>query len=168
MNYSVYHIGINSYLYSGYIGISKNPEVRFTEHKWHRSKTNPHLYNAFKKYKDQIKLTIVASNVSKEVACFIEAILRKEDNVGWNIAKGGNIPPNPKGKIRSKEHCKNISLSKLGDKNPRFGEKIVFSDEHKHKLSLSVPLLKCPHCAKEARTNGMKRWHFNNCKYANK
>lgn len=168
--YSVYHIYIDGSLDAGYIGISKNPEARFIQHKWNRSKSNQHLYNAFKKYKDQIKMVIIASNVTKEVACFIESLLRPNENIGWNIAKGGNIPPSPKGKIRSTEHCKNISIAKQGDKNPMFGKSRIFSEEHKIKLSLAAGKFEyqCPHCDKKGNTNGMKRWHFDKCKYANK
>ena len=169
--YSVYHIYVEGALDKGYIGISKNPEARFIQHRWNRFKSNQHLHNAFIKYKDQIKMIILASDVTKEVACFIESLLRPYENMGWNIAKGGSVPPSPKGKIRSAEHCKNISLAKQGDRNPMFGKNPIFSKEHKRKLSLAArqaKVLKCPHCDKEGRTNGMKRWHFDKCNYENK
>jgi predicted GIY-YIG superfamily endonuclease len=162
--YSVYHIGINDDLNSGYIGISKNPEVRFTQHKRQKANTNQHLLNAFNKYKDLIKLKILISNIEEEFARLIEEELRPYANIGWNIAKGGGIPPNPIGKVRSKEYCENIAKAKIGAKNPMYGKKVIFSEEHRKKLSESVPLLKCPHCGKEARSNGMKRWHFDRCK----
>ena len=163
--YSVYHIGLNDNLKLGYVGVSNNPALRFSQHKNQKSKTNKHLLNAFKKYGSLIKLRILIENIEKEFACLIEEELRPEKNIGWNIAKGGGIPPNPKGRVRSKKHCENISLAKLGNKNPMYGKKIIFSEEHRKKLSNSVPVLKCPHCGKEARSNGMKRWHFDRCKF---
>jgi hypothetical protein len=167
--YSVYHIGIEKSLNTGYIGISKNPELRFAQHKWQRSKTNLHLKNAFNKYKDKIQFSIIVSNIDEEFARLIEEELRPYPNMGWNITKGGGMPPNPKGKIRSDEYRKNISLAKQGSKNPMYGKKLTFSDEHRRKLSLSVKFsYTCPHCNKEGKTNGMKRWHFDRCKYANK
>ncbi len=166
--YSVYHIGIDPSLDTGYIGISKNPEQRFAQHTWQRKKSNAHLKNALNKYGDQVFKRILIANLDQELAELCEEMLRPLPNIGWNITKGGGIPPNPQGKERNNEYRKNISKSKIGQLNPMWGKKIVFSDEHKAKLSLSVPLLKCPHCDKEARTNGMKRWHFDRCKNASK
>jgi hypothetical protein len=163
--YSVYHIHIDENLNTGYIGISKNPELRFAQHQWQRSKTNKHLHNAFKKYGNQIKIRVLISNIEKEFACFIEEELRPHENIGWNIAKGGGFPPNPVGKVRSEEYRKNISKAKTGNKNPMFGKRAFFSESHRKKLSESVPVLTCPHCGKSSKTNGMKRWHFDRCKF---
>lgn len=175
--YSVYHININKDLKTGYIGISKNPEIRFEQHHWQRSKTNQHLQNAFKKYKDLIVCDILISNIDKEFACFIEEELRPTPNIGWNIAKGGGIPPSPKGKIRSKEYCDNISKAKLGDKNPMYGKNITFSEEHRKNISIALkgkpnlnllgrkrPVVTCPHCNKQGGAGSMHLWHFDRCK----
>ena len=43
-----------------------------------------------------------------------------------------------------------IKKANLGEKNPMFGKK--------------HPIVKCPHCNKSGSQNGMKRWHFNNCR----
>lgn len=163
--YSVYHIYVNENLNTGYIGISKNPSLRFSQHKWQKSKTNKHLSNAFNKYGNLVKLKILISNIDKEFACLIEEELRPSQNIGWNIAKGGGFPPNPAGKVRDQKYRSNISKAKIGNKNPMFGKRIEFTESHRNKLSNSVKLLKCPHCGKEARTNGMKRWHFDRCKF---
>lgn len=49
---------------------------------------------------------------------------------------------------------------------PRGGK---LSEEHKHSLrkpksKFTKPYHKCPHCGLEGHSNGMKRWHFDNCK----
>jgi predicted GIY-YIG superfamily endonuclease len=169
--YSVYHIHVKSSLDNGYIGITKNAELRFSQHTWKRKKTNCHLRNAFAKYGDAIKFSVLVKNLDFEAASLIEEMLRPKPNMGWNIAIGGSLPPNPKGKERSKEYKENISKAKMGDKNPMFGKALVFTDKHKSRLSASaknMPLLQCPHCGKEGRCNVMKRWHFDGCKNANK
>lgn len=29
----------------------------------------------------------------------------------------------------------------------------------------SIPSVSCPHCGKVEKPHGMKRWHFDSCKY---
>jgi group I intron endonuclease len=180
MIYSVYHIttspGRGELLNYGYIGITKNPELRFTQHGWNKKNSNKHLRNAIAKYKDNIKFVILAKDLDYEAACLLEEMLRPEENMGWNIAKGGSVPPSPKGKERSATYRQNISKAKMGDKNPMFGKKIIFSEEHRSKLSSAlkgkqskyknVPRIKiqCPHCNKIGGTGAMNLWHFDNCK----
>lgn len=171
MSYTVYHIHVLPELSSGYIGITKNPTLRFSQHGWKRKKSNPHLKFALKKYENLIQYSVLSSGLDYETACWVERIFRPFPNMGWNISKGGDVPPNPKGKERSEEYRKNISVAKIGEKNPMFGKKLIFTTEHKLRLSAAskaMPYLKCPHCGKEARSNGMKRWHFDRCRYANK
>jgi hypothetical protein len=56
------------------------------------------------------------------------------------ISEGG------RGMKRSPETKKNLSNSKMGDKNP------------------ARKIMTCPHCNLEGRSGGMLRWHFENCK----
>ena len=138
-----------------------------------------HLHFALKKYGSKIQKSIIASGLDKEMAEWVESILRPLPNMGWNIAKGGNIPPSPKGKIRSEKYCANISASKQGVKNPMFGKKIIFSESHRKNISNALkgkvsPIPKgsvrkkvqCPHCEVIGGEGAMNRWHFNKCKYA--
>jgi group I intron endonuclease len=165
--YSLYHIGIDADLSTGYIGISRSPELRFSQHQWQRKESNQHLKNAMQKYGKDVFKRVVFCNLDKEAAALLEEMLRPEPNIGWNITKGGGIPPSPKGKTRSAEYRANISKAKMGANNPMYGKKIVMSDEHKAKLSLSaksMPLITCPHCGYTGSCNGMKRWHFDRCK----
>ena len=176
MNYSVYHIHVEPSLDLGYIGITKNTKNRFQQHTWKRRKSNRHLRFALKKYGDQIKFSVLASGLDKEAAELLEEILRPTSNIGWNITAGGGIPPDPSGKIRSEQYRLNISKAKMGEKNPMFGKKIIFSDAHKQNLSKSLmgkespikgrprPQLTCPHCGKIGGAGGMYVHHFNKCK----
>ena len=165
--YSLYHIGIDADLNTGYIGISKNPQIRFYQHQWQRKTSNKHLKNAMQKYGKDVFKRVVFCNLDKEAAELLEEMLRPEPNIGWNITKGGGIPPNPKGKVRSAEYRTNISKAKMGANNPMYGKKIVMSDKHKLNLSISakaLPLVTCPNCEYAGSGNGMKRWHFDRCK----
>lgn len=87
----LYHIHRNedkSDLCKGYIGISKNPELRF---KQHLKKPNKILKNALSKYSD-ITMTVITEG-SLEEMLRMEEVLRPDVNLGWNLAKGGGLPP---------------------------------------------------------------------------
>jgi hypothetical protein len=168
-------------LNKGYIGITSNYKLRMSQHSWKRKKSNAHLRSALAKYGDTVQKSIIASGLDKETAEWIERMLRPFPDMGWNIAKGGNIPPSPKGKVRSTEYCANIAAAKQGDKNPMFGKKIIFSDIHCKNLSIAMrgrpsPIPKgstrnqisCPHCNKVGGEGSMHRWHFDRCRNAGK
>ena len=75
----------------GYIGVSKNPENRFEQHR-NRSE-NPHLNYAIKKYgwENIIKQIVL---VSHNDYCYeVESKLRPVREIGWNISEGGSKPP---------------------------------------------------------------------------
>lgn len=96
--------------------------------------------------------------------------------------KEGNI-----GKVRSSDHCKNISLSTIGriPWNKGLLGSHKHSDETKTKISVSnrkpktlehrnniskskkgipKPKLTCPHCGKTGGHGNMLRYHYDNCK----
>jgi len=50
-----------------------------------------HLYNAMLKY--DVVMTILANNLDEEEACLVEEMLRPEKVIGWNLVKGGGLPP---------------------------------------------------------------------------
>lgn len=100
----------------GYIGVSKELTRRYW---YHKNKTqNEHLKNAIQKYGwDNLVKTVIL--VADEAYCMmIEAKLRAEDKIGWNIVAGGNRPPKTpwnKGKKASKkivEHLIKIGIKK--------------------------------------------------------
>lgn len=88
-----------------------------------------------------------------------------------------------KGRKFSKEHKRNLSKSQIGRKHTpetisklkekfkergeewkrKVGEAAKKNGHFKH---LNLEQAKCPHCNKEGQRNAMKRWHFDNCRYA--
>ena len=80
----------------GYIGVSKNLKVRFSQHS--RRNENIVLKRAIDKHGwDNLIKGVVL--VSKSDYCLdIESKLRPVNNIGWNIAKGGGLPPSGSGK----------------------------------------------------------------------
>jgi hypothetical protein len=174
--YSVYHIHVEPNLNSGYIGISKNVTLRFSQHGWKRKRSNKHLRNALAKYGDAVKFSIVVDGLDYEAASLVEEMLRPNPNMGWNIAVGGDIPPNPKGKMRSAEYRANIAKAKMGSQNPMFGKKLTFSDSHRQNISKALqgrpsaskgknrPQMSCSHCGKIGNAGGMYLWHFDKCR----
>lgn len=89
----VYHIcrEVDKFDFSkGYIGISKKPSKRWGS----GYRENPHLKNAFKNYNDIIKYVFYFGTVNE--CLHFESKLRPSENIGWNIAKGGGKPPEPK------------------------------------------------------------------------
>lgn len=177
MTYSLYHIGIDPDLNAGYIGITCNPKARFIQHGYSKTRSNAHLKNALLKYGKDVFKRIVVSNLDKEAAELLEEMLRPKPNMGWNITKGGGIPPNPKGKERYAEYRSNISKAKIGANNPMYGRKVIFSETHRKNLSIAItgriskylgvarPIVVCPKCNKSGGLGAMQRWHFERCKY---
>jgi len=91
----------------GYIGISINPKKRFNCHK--NAKQNSILENAFNKYEEMLLTVLLKADVN--YCKNIEIILRPNDHIGWNINKGGGLPPIIRGK-RPKEFGRKVSESK--------------------------------------------------------
>jgi hypothetical protein len=80
----------------GYVGVSKNPKSRWSQHlnaiqkKLHH---NQHLTSAVSKYgwDNLVKETILQGD--EEYCYTIENQYRPAKNIGWNIAAGGGRPP---------------------------------------------------------------------------
>ena len=136
MSYAAYWLRLPEHtdmLTEGYFGISNNPNVRWNQHKC--SKQNPHLANAIKLYGwDKIVKEIVLI-ADKEYCKIIEAKIRPEKNIGWNIEKGGGVPPvhfNNKFTLGFK-HTKEANAAKsarekgkcLGAKHPQYKGDII-------------------------------------------
>jgi len=145
----------------GYIGVSKNVNKRFNQHK--KRPTNPHLKYAIKKYgwDNLIKEVIL---IADEAYCLmIETALRLNDGAGWNVVKGGGMPPRngkgyPKGNIpwnsgtrkpkppkkprvawnkgiKTPDEVKEKqSLAKVGKQSPRLGKQ----NSENHRLAISL------------------------------
>jgi len=107
----------------GYVGITKNPKYRLKQHKTYTK--NQHLKNAFIKYGDQIQFDIIIENHTIDYCKQIEEELRQEKNIGWNIAKGGGIPPNVKG-------IKRTGTKTAWNKGIKKTEKFQYTEEEKY------------------------------------
>ena len=161
--YWIHHPNHTNIMSEGYVGITKRFTRRMFEHK--ALTTNKYLSNAIKKYgwDNLVKEVILIAN--KDYCIDIEIKLRSNDAIGWNLVKGGGIPPINtrkgykmsvpawnKGISPSDATKKKISeaikivmqnpvrleinrTARLGKQSPRKGVKL--SEETKSKISLS-------------------------------
>lgn len=101
-HYSVYWIHLNNHddpYNQGYVGITgRCPHQRLAEHKKGRTRVS----SAIRSHSDII-LTVLYDKISKEEAVSIERLYRPDDNIGWNLTCGGNVPPSNKGKFRPEQ-----------------------------------------------------------------
>lgn len=74
----------------GYIGISSEVDKRMWKH--FKNPDNIHLKRALQKY-DDVKKDILWEG-SREECLLSEFFLRPEVGIGWNIIRGGGMPPN--------------------------------------------------------------------------
>lgn len=109
----VYHIKIDGMgVDQGYVGVTNRPQQRFDEHK--KSRLNPYLKRAIKKYGNRVKFVILDSFPSRDDAHWLEYTLRPKKNIGWNIAVGGKTPPTWKGRNHSESTKQVMSKSAKG------------------------------------------------------
>ena len=75
----------------GYIGVTnKSLEERFRVHSKYVKKRS-HVNKAIQKY-DDVDIVLLHEGTDEE--CLrMEHNLRPKENIGWNIAKGGSVPP---------------------------------------------------------------------------
>jgi group I intron endonuclease len=102
----------------GYIGVSKNVEKRWYDHKTYTE--NAHLKNAITKYGWDNLVKEVVLIADDDYCLNIEAKLRPTDQLGWNIVKGGGMPPSSLGKKfgpMSNETKAKVSASKKGHRH---------------------------------------------------
>jgi hypothetical protein len=101
-------------LIEGYVGVTEREiAVRFEEHR--EGTDNPHLRRVFQKYELEI---VMLKEGKKDDILLLENEMRPVNNVGWNIAPGGGIPPNAKywwseeHSLKTSERMKNNSFKK--------------------------------------------------------
>lgn len=130
----------------GYIGItSQTIEKRFADHK-HNNK-NKHLKNRCRQ--ENVEIVCLKDNLEKEEARLLEEKYRPLENIGWNINKGGDLPPSRKGKPSPKSLLKGddrTEKQKQGSK--KRSEKIKgnnFSGQRKNRVDYTKP---CENCKK--------------------
>lgn len=73
----------------GYVGYSIDPKSRFDTHK----KSKSVVGNAIRKYENDIDLVIVNQFEEKIDALLQEKQFRPKKRIGWNVAVGGQVPP---------------------------------------------------------------------------
>ena len=129
-----------------YIGITKyNPTKRWQNGKGYHK--NSYFWKAICKYGwDSFSHEIIASLLSKEDAAAMEVALIAEHKsndpeYGYNITAGGEVNILPRS-----------SLEKISEKNKR----IVFTDEHRRKISEARKKLLAEHPEKAASRKGYK------------
>lgn len=87
----------------GYIGLtSQGIENRFKEHKYNTK--NKLLRNRCKK--EDVEIICLHDGLKEKEAKLLEEHYRPTENIGWNINKGGDLPPSRKGKISPKSMLK--------------------------------------------------------------
>lgn len=110
----------------GYIGVSKNADQRYVQHK--NRTQNAYLKHAINKYgwDNLVKQVVI---VAEESYCLdVEFKLRPNDQMGWNLVKGGGMPPSLLGK-------------KYTRTKPAWNKGLEFSSDTKLKISANVKKL---------------------------
>jgi len=159
--YKVYWIKYPSYTNpknEGYIGItSQTIEKRFSDHKSNRK--NKLLSNRCKK--ENVEIVCLQEGLSKEQARLIEESYRPVENIGWNINKGGDLPPSRKGKVSPKSVLKGIDRTekqKLASlKHSERMKGTSHSSMRKNRVDHSKP---CENCGKIFNPGYEKRKKF--------
>ena len=128
----------------GYIGItSQSVEKRFLDHRYNTK--NKHLKNRCRM--KNVHVVCLHERLSREEAVLYEFFYRPLENIGWNINRGGDIPPSRSGKVSPKSLLKGEHRTeKQKEGSKKRAEKIKgnnFSGQRKNKVNYSKPCLYC-------------------------
>ena len=130
-----------------YVGITRQR----IEDRWKRGsayKGNPHFYNAINKYGwDGFDHKIFASNLTEDEAKNMEETLIRlqklqNENFGYNITGGGDVPITHNEYVRKK-----ISEKLKGEKHPCYGKHL--SEETRRRISESEKGKKAPYVTEQ-------------------
>ena len=114
--YWIHHPNHTDMFTQGYIGVSKNTKKRWLDH--HKRTGNAHLLHAIKKYGWDNLIKEVLLMADKAYCLLMETKIRPEDKIGWNITKGGGMPPHinvwNKGRKMSKEELDSLKAKGFG------------------------------------------------------
>ena len=120
--YWIHHKNHSNPKIEGYIGVtSKEITDRF---KQHLKLPNNHLKHALNKYGNDIIIDLIGE-FDIDLCLLLEQEFRPGDNIGWNITKGGGLPPSHKGKTPNREFIeKRAETRKRNNKpSPLLGKK---------------------------------------------
>lgn len=98
----------------GYIGVTVDLTVRDNNHRLHKLRRSSHLRNAINKYGTANVVRDVLYTTSIANAYAIEESLRPASYTGWNIAKGGGLPPDCTGNKHTEQTKFKIGLAHRG------------------------------------------------------
>ncbi len=118
-----------------WVGETQNTERRFRQHT---------IWKSGKFYQRHVTMYIVDSFTERRSALDLEKELKAQYSI---------------------EHIESTRALHMSAKrgNTWKNNVIVAASENGYKQSQTDHV--CPHCNKPGKGNGMKRWHFNNCKY---
>ena len=126
----------------GYIGVSKHVERRFNEHRTRND--NPILKRAIAKHgwDNLVKQILV---VSDEGYCLdVESKLRPADKTGWNLTKGGGMPPINRWRKGLKMTPEEIALMSARMKGrPAWNKGVPITEATRAKLSVALTGREC-------------------------
>jgi predicted GIY-YIG superfamily endonuclease len=161
----VYHIPYpkdKTNIQLGYIGVTENPEKRFSDHL--KSKTI--VGNGIRAYNLAFSDLIILDQFElSDDAYSLEAKLRPEWRIGWNITPGG--------RGYQKDKPQDVyTRAKMSSKKTGISTKPQSKDHYKKISDLQIGIKRkqvlCPFCNKLGGTGNMQRWHFAKCKNAPK
>ena len=138
MVYWIHHPNHTDIFNQGYIGISTNVKKRWDAHK--NKTSNTHLKHAIDKYgwNNLVKEVVLIADSS--YCLMVELKLRAENAIGWNIVKGGGMPPKTggwnKGKKISPDKLEILKSKGFGFKkgNKTWNTGLEYSEEMKAKF----------------------------------
>lgn len=155
-------------LTQGYIGITSDPDRRFKSHQ--SSSYNRMVKGAIKK---GAKMTILHEYDGHETALAIEETYRPDDRIGWNLVKGGGMPPRHqntpesrrrvseqfKGKKQTPEHVKKRANALRGSKHSEESKRLMSEKAAKR----HVIYVTCLSCKRTMDLANYKKSHGERC-----
>lgn len=97
----------------GYIGVTCQPKIRFNTHRFFSNAYSKKVREMYEKHGEDVELYILYEG-TQDQAYFEEYYYRPLPKIGWNIQKGGMIPPDCTGNKHSDTSKSLISKANTG------------------------------------------------------